>query len=72
VEERGGVRPRTRRSIDSHARRLNDGSIGRVDEKAALQVRSREECSHATLCVAAEESILVFPGLRPTAWRSYE
>ncbi len=34
VEERGGVRPRTRRSIDSHAQRLSDGSIGRVGEKA--------------------------------------
>jgi hypothetical protein len=72
VEGRGGVRPRTRRSIDSHARRLSDGSIGRVGEKAVLLVRSREECSHATLCVAAEGSIHETPGLWPTAWRSYE
>ena len=39
-------------------------------EKPLHLVRSREECSHATLCVAAEVSIHVFPGLRPTAWRS--
>jgi transposase len=72
VERRKGVRPGARRSIDNHARKLNDGSTGQVDEKAVVQERSREQCSHATLCVAAEESILVFPGLRPTAWRSYE
>ncbi len=71
VERRGGVRPRTRRSIDSDTRRLGDGSIQRVGEKEGIQARSREECSHATLCVAAEVSIHVSPGLRPTAWRSY-
>jgi len=70
VEGRGGIRPRTRRSIDSHARRLGEGSIGGVGEKAIIRVRSREQCSHATLCVAAEESIHILPGLRLTAWRS--
>jgi len=57
VEGREDVRPRTRRSIDSQARRLSDDSFGRVDEKAVLRVRNHEERSHATLCVAAEESI---------------
>jgi hypothetical protein len=69
VEGRERVRPRTGGSIGSYARRLGDGSIGRIGEKAVFQVRSREECSHATLCVAAEESIHLLPGLRPTAWR---
>jgi hypothetical protein len=71
VERRGGVRLRARRCVYSNARRLGDGAIGRIDEKAIIRARSREECSHATLCVAAEESILEIPGLRPTAWRSH-
>jgi transposase len=71
VEGREGVRPRTGRSDDRATRRLGEGSIGRIGEKTVLRVRSREQCSHATLCVAAEESIHLFPGRRPTAWRSH-
>ncbi len=70
VEGREGVRPRTSRSVYEDTRRLGDGSIGRVDEKAVLRVRSRKECSHAALCAAAEVSIHVCPGLWPAAWRS--
>jgi len=52
--------------------RLDDGSIGRVDQKTVVRNRIREECSHATPCVvAAEVSIHVCPGLRLTAWRSH-
>ena len=51
-------------------RRLGDGSIGRVEEKAAIRARKREECSFATPGVAAEVSIHVFPGRRRTARRS--
>ena len=49
---------------------LGKVSIGRVNEKAILRVRSSEECLHATHCVATEVSIHVLPGLRPTPWRS--
>jgi transposase len=70
VEGRGGVRPRSSQSAHADTRRLGNGSIGRVDEKAVLRARSREECSHATLCVAAEVSIHEFPGRRPRARRS--
>jgi hypothetical protein len=69
VEGRGGVRPRTSRSVYADTRRLGEGSIGRVDEKAVIRARNREECSHATLCVAAEVSIHQSPGLQPTVWR---
>jgi hypothetical protein len=72
VEERGGIRPRSNRSVHEDARRLGEDSIGRVDEKAALRECNREECSQATRCVAAEVSIHQFPGLQPTAWRSSE
>ena len=48
-------------------RRLGDGSIGRVDEKAVIRARTREESSHATLGVAAEASIPERPGQRPRA-----
>jgi hypothetical protein len=70
VEGRGGVRPRTSRFVHGDTRRLGNDSIGVVDKKAVIRARSREECSHATLCVAAEVSIHVLPGLRPTVWRS--
>jgi hypothetical protein len=50
---------------------LGESSIGRVSEKAAIRLRSREECSHPTLCVAAEVSIHASPGPRLTAWRPY-
>ena len=70
VEGRGGVRPRTSRSVHRDPRRLGDGSIGRVDDEAAFQSRNREESSYATPGVAAEVSIPVFPGRRLTARRS--
>jgi transposase len=70
VEGREGVRPRTRRSVDNDTRRLGEDSIGRIEEKAIRDTCIGEECSHATLCVAAEASIHERPGLRPKAWRS--
>ena len=57
--------PGTSQSAHRDARRLGQGSIGRVDEKATTRVRSREECSHATRCVAAEVSIHELHGRRP-------
>jgi len=52
--------------------RLDDGSIGRADQKTVVRYRIREEYSHATPCMAAAEvSIHVCPGLRIMAWRSY-
>ena len=53
VEGRAGVRPRTSQSADGDTRRLGNGSIRGVGEKAVLQARSREESSHATPGVAA-------------------
>jgi hypothetical protein len=71
VEERGGIRSRSSRVANQGTQRLGEGSIGRVDEKAVVEVRIREECSHATLCVAAERSIHKRPDQRPGARRSH-
>ncbi len=71
VEGRGGVRPRTSQSVDRSTRKLGNGSIRRVVEKAVIRSRNCEECSHATLRVAAEVSIHELPGPRPTARRSH-
>jgi hypothetical protein len=71
VEERGGVRPRPSRTPDGdRTRQLGDGSIQRARPKAAIRSRNREERSHATLCVAAEVSILVSTGPGHKARRS--
>jgi hypothetical protein len=70
VEERGGVRPRTSRDAAPDTQRLGRGSIGRVDEKAVVQYRIREESSQATHCVVAGVSIHEFPDQRQTPERS--
>ena len=57
--------------LHGDTRRLGHGSIGRSRmRRQPAEYVPREECSHATLCVAAEVSIQVSHGLRPTAWRS--
>ncbi len=71
VEGRGGVRPRTSPSGHEDTRRLGDGSLQRAEEKGVIRSYNREECSHATLCVAAEVSIHGIPGRRRRARRSH-
>ncbi len=70
VEGREGVRPRASEPVSRNTRRLGKDSLRRVVEGTATRSRSGEERSHATLGVAAEVSIHVCPGPRPTAWRS--
>ena len=70
VERRGGIRPQKNPHCHGDTRRLGNDLIARVSEKEAIRIRSHEERSHATLCVAAEVSIQVSLGPRPKAWRS--
>jgi len=58
------------RVANPDTQRLGEGSIGRVDEKAVVQNRIREESSHITHRVTAKVSIHVFPGQRYKVERS--